>query len=98
MTHAERLQWLASHGWLAAKQVREVDLDKDGCRWVWLDGSKGKMIYSAWMCIQDGRVELHGACTAMPWEQFCEWLAEPVKPVVQPAKRRARSLFDDLED
>ena len=94
MTHSERLQWLASHGWRAAIYLRDVDLHKDGCRWVWLDGSKGKMRYSAWMCWQDGRVKFDG-CSAMPWEQFCEWLAEPVQPVVQPAKRQARSLFDD---
>lgn len=98
MTHAERLEWLASHGWLTAKQVREVYFNKGGCRWLWLEVSKGGTLYSAWLCIQDGRIEFDGACSVMPWEQFLDWLVEPVQPVVQPAKSRARSLFDDLED
>ena len=94
MTHDERIEWLNSRGWLVSQPVRPIDLNRDGRLWVCIDGARSKMIYGAWLRLDDGEASLFGSKEDLTWEQFQAKIDRPERETV-PARTPVRSLFDD---
>ena len=94
MTHADRLVWLAQHGWLPDGLEGRYVGSLGEC--IWVDGFKGQMPRSMWLRVNDGSAYLHGVTDVMTWPQCQAWIDPPPEvPVVAPAA--ARGLFDDLD-
>lgn len=93
MTHRQRLDWLASRGFLS--EVRSCTLpDLGTC--VWIDGNKGMRTVSLWLSVREGKAILHGpGDQVMSWEDLQEWIEPTRQPEPVKAVAKARSLFGD---
>jgi hypothetical protein len=91
MTHQQRVDWLRRHGWL--QDGNETDIPKLG-RHVWIDGSKGQMMYSLWLAVEDGNAILHGAGPDMTWQELTEWI-DPAPVEVKPERKQKGFDFDE---
>jgi hypothetical protein len=92
MTHQQRLQWLASHGFLLASE-RTVTLPGYGPM-VWIDGNKGLRPVSLWFAVDDGKAILHGTDLDFDWHELQAWIEPPLPVVAVPVVKQKTLNWD----
>ncbi len=95
MTHTERLQQLALHGWICPLPNTTHTIGKDDpVRTVHILGTLWDKPAAAWLCIETGLVMVHGDAD-YEFVRFVQMLETGIDPDAPVAVKAVRGLFDD---